>query len=56
MEIIRHSAASDTPDNVKLLVEQGVDLNARIIYGSNATEEALISCRGIDIGKCALSC
>jgi ankyrin repeat protein len=50
-----HSAASGyVPDNVKLLVEQGVDLNARDnIWKRTPLEEALISCRGIDIGKCA---
>ncbi len=50
-----HSAASGyRPENVKLLVEQGVDLDAKNrIWGRTPLEEALVSCRGIDIGRCA---
>lgn len=50
-----HSAASGyRPENVKLLVEQGVDLDAKNgIWERTPLEEALVSCRGIDIGKCA---
>ena len=50
-----HSAASGyRPENVKLLVEQGVDLDAKNrIWERTPLEEALVSCRGIDIGRCA---
>ena len=50
-----HSAASGyRPENVKLLVEQGVDLDAKNrIWERTPLEEALVSCRGIDIRKCA---
>jgi len=51
---LHNAAAGYVPDNVKLLVEQGVDLNARDnIWKRTPLEEALISCRGIDIGRCA---
>ena len=50
-----HSAASGyRPENVKLLVEQGADLDAKNrIWERTPLEEALVSCRGIDIGRCA---
>ena len=50
-----HSAASGyRPENVKLLVDQGVDLDAKNrIWERTPLEEALVSCRGIDIGRCA---
>ena len=50
-----HSAASGyRPENVKLLVEQGVDLDAKNrIWERTPLEEALVSCRGIDTGRCA---
>lgn len=50
-----HSAASGyRPENVKLLVNQGVDLDAKNrIWERTPLEEALVSCRGIDIGRCA---
>ena len=50
-----HSAAAGyRPENVKLLVEQGVDLDAKNrIWERTPLEEALVSCRGIDIGRCA---